>query len=503
MCILLGVQHFLTCFGSTVSIPLILAPAFCLGDNDHGNLVKAYLISTIFVGSGICTLLQSTFGNRLPLLQGGTFSFLTPTFALMSLAHFQCSNVVEMACIETPNETSGNWSIHGDQSCCQVGIDCPDALVNSTTMFKDVTNANEPALVEWDEVWQRRLREVQGAIISASLVELGIGLTGLVGVFLQLISPLAIAPVITLIGMSLYKPAVEMAGKCWTISGLTIFSVVLFSQYLRNVDVPLVKYSFAKKKASTVRYPLFKVFPVLLGLVTSWLLCAILTAAANNNSPGMELMNNSSSNFYHARTDLKLHVLSIAPWFRFVYPFQWGLPTFSAAGTIAILSGVLASIIESIGDYYACAEIAEIPPPPVHAINRGIMMEGVACVIDGLLGSGNGTTTYSENIGTLRITQAASRRMMQTAAAVLIIIGLFPKFAAFFVTMPDPVIGGLFCIMFGLVAGVGIANLKYCDLSSSRNIFIFGFSLFAGMAVPHWVTTTDSAINTSSAGLKN
>ena len=90
--------------------------------------------------------------------------------------------------------------------------------------------------------------------------------------------------------------------------------------------------------------------------------------------------------------------------------------------------------------------------------------------------------------------------MMQTAALVLIIIGLFPKFAAFFVTMPDPVIGGLFCIMFGLVAGVGIANLKYCDLSSSRNIFIFGFSLFAGMAVPHWVTNTDNAINTNSEG---
>lgn len=32
--------------------------------------LKSYLISTIFVGSGICTLLQTTFGNRLPLLQG-------------------------------------------------------------------------------------------------------------------------------------------------------------------------------------------------------------------------------------------------------------------------------------------------------------------------------------------------------------------------------------------------------------------------------------------------
>ena len=266
MCIMLGVQHFLTCFGSTVSIPLILAPAFCLGDNDHGNLVKAYLISTIFVGSGICTLLQSTFGNRLPLLQGGTFSFLTPTFALMSLAHFQCSNVKEMACVSGNDvkSLSGNWTTFDELSCCEVGVDCDDTA-NTTAMFKDVTNLNEATLVEWDDVWQRRLREVQGAIISASLIELGIGMTGLVGLFLQLISPLAIAPVITLIGMSLYKPAVEMAGKCWTISGLTIFSVVLFSQYLRNVDVPIVKYSIKTKKVTTSKYPLFKVFPVLLG----------------------------------------------------------------------------------------------------------------------------------------------------------------------------------------------------------------------------------------------
>merc|ERR1719210_2151478 len=90
--------------------------------------------------------------------------------------------------------------------------------------------------------------------------------------------------------------------------------------------------------------------------------------------------------------------------------------------------------------------------------------------------------------------------MMQTAALVLIIIGLFPKFAAFFVTMPDPVIGGLFCIMFGLVAGVGIANLKYCDLSSSRSVFIFGFSLFAGMSIPHWIGNNPDAVDTPSQG---
>ena len=117
-----------------------------------------------------------------------------------------------------------------------------------------------------------------------------------------------------------------------------------------------------------------------------------------------------------------------------------------------------------------------------------------------MFGSGNGTTTYSENIGTLGITRAGSRRMMQVTAIFLIFLGMFTKFAAFFVTMPEPVIGGLFLVNFGLITGVGISNLKYCDLGSSRNIFIFGFSIFVGMALPHWLEQNPNAFNTNSVG---
>ena len=53
---------------------------------------------------------------------------------------------------------------------------------------------------------------------------------------------------------------------------------------------------------------------------------------------------------------------------------QWGMPTFSTAGVFGMLSGVVAGMIESIGDYYACARLAGAPPPPVHAINRGMYM---------------------------------------------------------------------------------------------------------------------------------
>ena len=69
------------------------------------------------------------------------------------------------------------------------------------------------------------------------------------------------------------------------------------------------------------------------------------------------------------------------------------------------MAGILASAIESVGDYYACARLSGAPPPPMHAINRGIGTEGIGCIIAGLLGTGNGTTSYSENIGAIGITR--------------------------------------------------------------------------------------------------
>lgn len=46
-------------------------------------------------------------------------------------------------------------------------------------------------------------------------------------------------------------------------------------------------------------------------------------------------------------------------------------------------------------------DLAGAPPPPVHAINRGIGMEGLGTVLAGLWGSGNGTNTFGENVGTI------------------------------------------------------------------------------------------------------
>lgn len=70
-----------------------------------------------------------------------------------------------------------------------------------------------------------------------------------------------------------------------------------------------------------------------------------------------------------------------------------------------MLAGVIAGVVESIGDYYACARLSGAPPPPAQAINRGIGIEGVACFLAGAIGTGNATTSFSENIGAIGITR--------------------------------------------------------------------------------------------------
>lgn len=77
----------------------------------------------------------------------------------------------------------------------------------------------------------------------------------------------------------------------------------------------------------------------------------------------------------------------------------------SLAGVVGILAGVISSMIESVGDYHACARLSGAPPPPKHAINRGIGIEGLGCLLAGAWGTGNGTTSYSENVGALGITK--------------------------------------------------------------------------------------------------
>ena len=113
--------------------------------------------------------------------------------------------------------------------------------------------------------------------------------------------------------------------------------------------------------------------------------------------------------------------------------------------------------------------------------------EGLGCILAGMIGSGNGTTSYSENIAAIGVTRVGSRRVIQYGALIMLLFGLVSKFGAFFLTIPQPIVGGVFCVMFGLISAVGLSNMQFVDLNSTRNLFVLGFSIFMGLVIPTWI----------------
>ncbi|KAF3855265.1 hypothetical protein F7725_023320, partial [Dissostichus mawsoni] len=405
-----------------IAVPLILAEPLCIKDN---NSAKSQLISTIFFVSGLSTLLQTSIGTRLPILQGGTFSFITPTLAILALPKWQCPAPKASMMLAAQNSSSSPLQM--DDS---------------------------------DEVWMTRMHPGSHPRVVSGPDCPGFLRAG--GLVLKYIGPLAIAPTINLIGLSLFIEAGKKSGGHWeSLLCDTVCLILLFSQYLSKVDVPMIAYK--DKKWKVFQYPLFKLFSALFGMCGAWLVCFLLTI--------FDVFPSKSDEYgFSARTDISLDAVTNSPWFHVPYPGQWGMPTFSVSSVLGMMAGVLASTMESIGDYYACARLSGAPPPPTHAINRGIAVEGIGCVLAALWGTGNGTT----------------RLVLQTTGLLMIVLGIFGKFGAVFITIPDPVIGGMFLVMFGMIAAVGISNLQYVDLNSSRNLLILGFSTFSGLVLPTW-----------------
>ena len=118
----------------------------------------------------------------------------------MSMAHFHCSNVAELRCIFSSNDVqvhnssltisneagihvpprpvcpfakrlsltdrfSGELIPNKELTCCKVEDDCfSSETSNFTTKYSDVNNYGNQTIVDFDEVWMRRIREVQAKI---------------------------------------------------------------------------------------------------------------------------------------------------------------------------------------------------------------------------------------------------------------------------------------------------------------------------------------------------
>ena len=86
--------------------------------------------------------------------------------------------------------------------------------------------------------------------------------------------------------------------------------------------------------------------------------------------------------------------------------------------------------------------------------------------------------------------------MFVAAGVIFLLCGICGKLGAVLVNLPDPVLGGIITISFGMVTSVGISNLQFVNLSSSRNLCIIGTATLVGLMVPRYLSEHPNAINT-------
>ncbi|KAI8373179.1 permease family-domain-containing protein [Radiomyces spectabilis] len=171
-----------------------------------------------------------------------------------------------------------------------------------------------------------------------------------------------------------------------------------------------------------------------------------------------------------------------------VYEAKWfAAPTFVhpkfEGNAISIIVPVCVVLVaENLGHIKAVGAMAEQPLDKY--LGRAILGDAVATIV-AASGGGPGTTTYSENIGVMAVTQIFSTLIFLIAAVVAIFLGFIQKFGAAIHTIPQGVFGGLSIILFGLitVSGARIWVENQVDFKDSRNLLVAGIPVVIGAAM--------------------
>lgn len=267
-----------------------------------------------------------------------------------------------------------------------------------------------------------------------------------------------------LTGLGLYARGFSQLAKCVEIGLPALLLVVFISQY-----VPHMMKSWSS---------IYSRYAVLFSVAVVWAYAAVLTVAGayNNKPPNTQLS---------CRVD-RAGLIGAAPWIKFPYPFQWGGPTFNAGNVFSMMAACLVAVIESTGTIIAAYQYGSATHLPPSVFGRGIGWLGIGTLLDGLFGTGNGSTASVENAGLVGLTRVGSRRVIQISAGFMLLFSVLGKFGAVLASIPLPIMAALYCVLFAYVASAGLGLLQFCNLNSFRTKFILGFSLFLGLSVPQY-----------------
>ncbi|HKX08889.1 MAG TPA: solute carrier family 23 protein [Stellaceae bacterium] len=168
--------------------------------------------------------------------------------------------------------------------------------------------------------------------------------------------------------------------------------------------------------------------------------------------------------------------LADAAWF--AWP-SFAAPEFDGRAISLIAPVAIILVAENLGHVKA---IGGMTGRPLDAwLGRAFLGDGIATMLSAAFG-GPGVTTYAENMGVMAVTRIYSTLVFMVAGLIAVLIGLSPKIGALVLTIPEPVIGGLSIVVFGLIAATAgrIWVENRVDFSDPRNLLTVGVALTLG-----------------------
>jgi putative pyrimidine permease RutG len=199
--------------------------------------------------------------------------------------------------------------------------------------------------------------------------------------------------------------------------------------------------------------------PILLGGIFGYLLYWLLSNVLNLGG-----------------TPIDFHAISAAPlrgWPALT------APQFDSHAITLIVPVAIVLVAENLGHVKAVATMTGRNLDP--CIGRAFFADGLATMIAGS-GGGTGVTTYAENIGVMAVTRIYSSLVFVIAAVVAILLGFSPMFGALVLSIPQPVLGGMAIVLFGLIATTGarIWVENKVDFTNNTNFITAAVALTLG-----------------------
>ena len=161
-----------------------------------------------------------------------------------------------------------------------------------------------------------------------------------------------------------------------------------------------------------------------------------------------------------------------ASWLAVPKPFFYGMPSFDLSMVLPILLITIVNIMQSVGDITGTTVGGFDREPRSEELTGGVAASGIATLVGTIFGVPV-VSSFSQNVGIVSMNKVVSRRVITIACAIMLALGIVPKFSALVSTLPAPVIGGGTLIVFGMITLTGL-KLVSSEPLTARNSTIVG-----------------------------